>query len=173
MEMNTLQEHGLIALVLLFLVVVFVVLMFMTRHYGEGNGLAKYSPVAEIMTALILLFTLLSIYRQIVHIQAQNELQRNVASKSAIQDLNKVILKDENNDFLPFLFPNLRDTNNPNYEKEKKEARETMMAFSLMNSLEMLYLTQDKKRREDKESRDKFKCLLNGFTHECPRYMEG
>lgn len=168
--MKIFQEPWLIPLTLSLIIVIFIVLMIVAYYRGEGKGLAKYSPVAEIMTALILFLTLLSVYNQIGHLRTQNdqfriqnELQRNVASKSAIQALNEVILsKDGKEDFLPFLFPDL-------YNKESKptadvEAQEIMMAFSLMNSLEMLYLTQDEAQRKEKASRDKFKCLIKGFT---------
>ena len=84
--------------------------------------------------ALILLFTLISVYRQIVHVQEQNELQRNVASKSAVQALNEVMLDEKQEDFLRFVFPKVQ---------KKEEARQAMMAFSLMNSLELLYLARD------------------------------
>ena len=170
-----LREHIEIISVLAILVVVLILLLHRARKDKE-EGLKRYTPVAESMAALILFCTLFMVYIQIGHLQGQNkglqeqnELQRAVVSKSAIQDLNEVILKEENKDFLFFLFPHLRDNSKlhdkeTKKEQEAREARETMMAFSLMNSLEMLYLTQDDKRRKDAESRDKFKCLLRDFT---------
>lgn len=155
----SIKEHRLIISAIAFLVVVFIVLMLVTHYHGAGTGLAKYSPVAEIMTALILLLTLISIYRQIGHIQEQNDLQRAVASKSAIQELNKVLLDEKEIDFLSFVFLKEEGENEEGRKAEIKKARQAMMAFSLMNSLEMRYLTRDEKvKRED------FKRLLHGFT---------
>lgn len=146
-----------LALAGLFLVGMLMVLMVAAYYYGTGTGLERYSPVAEIMGALILLLTLILVYMQIGHIRdqndqfrKQNDLQRNVASKSAIQELNEVLLDKQQEDFLRFVVPNAKD---------EKGARQTMMAFSLMNSLEILYLTQ-----KDNVSRKDFKRLLSIFT---------
>lgn len=154
--MQLLKEHWLIISAISLLVVAFIVLMLVVPSQGEEKGLAKYSLVAEIMGALILLFTLISVYIQVVHIRGQNDLQRAVASKSAIQELNKVLLDEKQEDFLRFVFPK---EENETKEENKKKARQAMMAFSLMNSLEMLYLTRDESADDEA-----FKCLLHGFT---------
>ncbi len=143
------KEHWLIISAISLLVGAFIVLMLVVPSQGAATGLAKYSLVAEIMGALILLFTLISVYIQVVHIRGQNELQRNVASKSAIQALNEVLLDEKQEDFLLFVVP----------DPEEGKARQIMMAFSLMNSLELLYLAQ-----KDNVSREDFKRLLRGFT---------
>ena len=104
---------------------------------------------AQIITPFILAATLVALYGQISHIRDQNELQRAVVSKGAIQELNKILLNENQEDFLRFVFPHTTE----------KEARQVMMAFSLMNSLEMLYLARDKEA-----DREEFKRLLHGFT---------
>ena len=122
-------------------------------EYDLAKSIAE---AAQIVTPFILIVTLVVLYRQLEHIQEQNshtqiqnDLQRAVASKSAIQELNEVLLDDKQKDFLRFVFPDM----------DEKEAREAMMAFSLMNSLELLYLARDKKT-----DREAFKPLLRGFT---------
>lgn len=149
------KEHWLIISAIFSLVGTFIILVVAIPSQGAEEGFAKYSLVAEIMGALILLFTLISVYIQVVHIRGQNDLQRAVASKSAIQELNKVLLDEKQEDFLRFLFP----------KEEEKKARQTMMAFSLMNSLEMLYLTRD----ENKDN-EKFKRLLHNFIENVEAY---
>ena len=151
---------------------------------SDSDGAKSVAEAAQIVTPFILIVTLVVLYRQLEHIQeqnihtqVQNDLQRAVASKSAIQALNEFILDEKQKDFLRFLFfPKPIDASNDKSDltpeekqaAEEKQARETMMAFSLMNSLELLYLARDKKA--DDEARDKkaddeaFKGLLHGFT---------
>lgn len=142
------------------LVVTLLLLMLLAGGFNYlWPGVEKSSNIeaaAQIITPFILVATVVILYSQLGHIQVQNnqiqvqnELQRNVASKSAIQDLNKVLLDEKQDEFLRFVFPTLKE----------EKAREAMMAFSLMNSLEMLYLTRDKN-----VDREEFKDLLRGFT---------
>ena len=147
--MRFLKEHWLIFLALVILTVALITLIYVVPSPSAGQGFAKESLVAEVMGALILFFTLLSVYIQVSHIRGQNELQRNVASKSAIQELNKVLLDEQQDDFLDFLFP----------KPGPHPPRKIMMAFSLMNSLEMLYLTKD-----EKVSDEDFTDMLKGFV---------
>ena len=137
---------------------------------SESKGAKSVAEAAQIITPFILIITLVVLYRQLEHIQeqnshtqAQNDLQRAVASKSAIQALNEVILsKEQRDEFLPFIFPDLIDEGDP--EPGMEQARKTMMAFSLMNSLELLYLAQDEEVKRDDCKRKDFKRLLRGFT---------
>lgn len=135
-----------------------ILLIVSTAASEEGNKLlARFEPAAQIISSIFLIGTVVVLYIQLGHIQDQNELQRNVASKSSIQALNEVILNKDNPDFLPFVFPHLVNEAEPHAGME--QARKSMMAFSLMNSLEMLYLTQ-----KEKVDRENFKRLLNSFT---------
>lgn len=170
-----------------------ILLLVVMMYVWPGDKKSKnVGDAAQILTPFILVVTAVILYHQLGHIQGQNkelqdqnkqfrkqnELQRNVASKSAIQALNEVILDKDNRDFLPFLFPQVPATNDEASGEanaltdEEKEARKTMMAFSLMNSLEMLYLTQDEKRREDEASRAAFRKLLAGFTGKARKIWE-
>ena len=136
-------------------------LLVVISYFPGGTALLKqHQPAAQIITPFILIATVWMLRLQLGHIEDQNELQRAVASKSAIQELNKVLLDEKQKDFLRFLFPHVKESNDEsNPSPEEKQARETMMAFSLMNSLEMLYLTQ-----KEHVSREDFKRLLRGFT---------
>ena len=128
--------------------VIILILGYMTYFGGGLNHLKQLEPAAQILSSIVLIMTVIVLTRQLGHIQEQNDLQRTVASKSSIQELNKVLLDEQQEDFLRFVFPGARE----------KDAREAMMAFSLMNSLEMLYLTRDK--NADDEA---FKGLLKDF----------
>ena len=136
-----------------------VVLLLGFMTYGGGHQrLRELEPAAQILSSIVLIMTVLVLSRQLGHIQDQNELQRAVASKGSIQELNKVLLDKQQEDFLRFVFPEIKG----------EKARQSMMAFSLMNSLELLYLTQ-----RERVSRDDFKNLLRGFTRNVRGIWDG
>ena len=146
-----------------------VILLIVSAAASEGGNelLKQFEPAAQIISSIVLIGTVVVLYIQLGHIQEQNDLQRAVASKSAIQELNKVLLDKQQEDFLRFVFPKLIDTSNgksgltpgENLIPGEEQARKIMMAFSLMNSLELLYLARD-----EKVEREDFKRLLRGFT---------
>lgn len=158
MENPTIVMIGALGGTMLLLAIIASVWPGNTQSQSIGNA-------AQILTPFILAATVVILYYQLGHIQTQNELQRTVASKSAIQELNKVLLDEQQDDFLRFVFPNV----------EKKDARQAMMAFSLMNSLEMLYLTREKKKtREAQEAaHEEFKSLLMGFISNVRVHWKG
>ena len=150
------MNMGLTTIALIAIIGGSILLLVSMSTTDEGNKLlAQFQPAANILSPIVLILTVGVLAIQLRHIQDQNDLQRNVASKSSIQALNEVILKDEK--FMAFIFPEPIDARKP--QPEKDQARESMMAFSLMNSLEMLYLTQ-----RERVPRDDFKRLLKGFT---------
>ena len=145
-----------------------LLLVLMSTTDAGSKLLEQFQPAANILSPIVLILTVGVLAVQLHHIQDQNELQRNVASKSAIQALNEVMLDKQQEDFLRFVFPDSTEGSDQN--PEKPSPRQIMMAFSLMNSLEMLYLTQ----REHKHvSHDDLKSLLRGFTTNVREIWEG
>ena len=123
---------------------------------------------AEMVTLGVLTATGVILYLQLSHIRDQGEMQRIVASRNSLQEMNKIIL-DNKETFLPLLYPDFYKGVKPEQDADAKaeatteaeataDAAALVLVFSALNAWEVVYHIQ----KED--NLDAFTKLLARFV---------
>ena len=114
--------------------------------------------VFALIECVILAFIAVGGWRELSDLREQHRLERLIAGKTSVQEVNDLILKDREAIFVDVLYPGMPEG----------KAKKLTAAYASLHALEVLYLMQIADSPEDTPAFDKFlgEYLTNPAFHE-------